>query len=155
LPHLQHNLIGHDACVKALCWCPWQSNVIISGGGTADKTIKSWDTITGKLLSSIDTKSQVSSIVCSIFSKEIISGHGYSSPNIYLWKYPTMQKIAKLKGHDDRILDVSVLPDNETIASVSEDETIRFWKVFDQPQYPSYKNNRKHINVDILSPSIR
>ena len=36
-------LIEHTAAVKALAWCPWQSNVLASGGGTADRSIKFWN----------------------------------------------------------------------------------------------------------------
>lgn len=33
-------LTEHVAAVKALAWCPFQSNLLASGGGTADRTIK-------------------------------------------------------------------------------------------------------------------
>ena len=54
-----HSLAGHQAAVKALAWCPFQSNLLATGGGTADRSIKFWNTHTGALLNSIDTGSQV------------------------------------------------------------------------------------------------
>lgn len=39
----------HQAAVKALAWCPWQNNLLASGGGTADRTIRFWNISTGKL----------------------------------------------------------------------------------------------------------
>lgn len=45
--------------LQALAWCPFQSNLLASGGGTADRCIKTWNTHTGALLNSVDTKSQV------------------------------------------------------------------------------------------------
>lgn len=39
----------HQAAVKALAWCPWQNNVLASGGGTADRTIRFWNCNSGKL----------------------------------------------------------------------------------------------------------
>ena len=33
-------LTGHTAAIKALAWSPHQRNVLASGGGTSDKTIK-------------------------------------------------------------------------------------------------------------------
>lgn len=48
-----------QAAVKALAWCPFQSNLLATGGGTADRCIKFWNTHTGANLSSIDTGSQV------------------------------------------------------------------------------------------------
>ena len=56
--HLRR-LTAHTAAVKALAWCPFQSNLLASGGGTADRCIRFWNTHTGALLNSIDTHSQV------------------------------------------------------------------------------------------------
>ena len=49
----------HQAAVKALAWCPWQSGILVSGGGTADRCIRFWNCNTGVCFSTIDTKSQV------------------------------------------------------------------------------------------------
>ena len=54
-----HSLAAHTAAVKALAWCPFQSSLLASGGGTADRTIRFWNTHTGCQLNSIDTESQV------------------------------------------------------------------------------------------------
>lgn len=59
-----HTLLGHQAAVKALAWCPFQSNLLASGGGTADRAIKFWNMHTGALLNSIDTGSQVHTLDC-------------------------------------------------------------------------------------------
>ena len=48
-----------QAAVKAVAWCPFQSNLVATGGGTADRCIKFWNTHTGACLSTIDTGSQV------------------------------------------------------------------------------------------------
>ena len=45
-PHLEQGSYGqplfrlerHVAAVKAIAWCPWQRNLLASGGGTADRT---------------------------------------------------------------------------------------------------------------------
>lgn len=51
----------HKAAVKAIAWSPHQRGLLASGGGTADKKIYYWNTMTGNLLSEWDTGSQVSS----------------------------------------------------------------------------------------------
>lgn len=58
-PQFRHRLDGHLAAVKALAWCPFQANLLASGGGTADRCIRFWNTHTGALINSIDTHSQV------------------------------------------------------------------------------------------------
>ena len=35
---------SHKAAVKAIAWSPHQSNILASGGGTADRCIKFWNT---------------------------------------------------------------------------------------------------------------
>lgn len=49
----------HLAAVKAIAWSPHQHGLLASGGGTADKTIRFWNTITGTPLHHVDTGSQV------------------------------------------------------------------------------------------------
>lgn len=33
---------GHKGAIKAISWCPWRSNVLATGGGNNDQTIKIW-----------------------------------------------------------------------------------------------------------------
>jgi len=120
----------HVAAVKALAWCPFQRNVLASGGGTADRCIKFWNGSTGKCLNSIDTGSQVCSLVWSKSEKELLSSHGFSKNQLCLWKYPSMAKIKEFTGHTARVLHLASSPNGEQIVSAAADETLRFWKVF-------------------------
>lgn len=121
----------HIAAVKAISWCPWQRHLLASGGGTADKSIKFWNTTTGTCLNSIDTKSQVCSLQWSKHVKELVSSHGFSQNQLAIWKYPSMLKQAELTGHGNRVLHTAISPDGTTVVSAAADETLRFWKVFD------------------------
>jgi WD40 repeat protein len=49
----------HTAAVKALAWCPWQRHTLASGGGTADRTLRVWNTADGSNVKCVDTGSQV------------------------------------------------------------------------------------------------
>jgi len=49
----------HVAAVKAIAWSPHQHGLLASGGGTADRCIKFWNTLTQQPLQSVDTGSQV------------------------------------------------------------------------------------------------
>lgn len=82
----RHSLQGHKAAVKALAWCPWQRGLLATGGGTTDKTMKFWNTDTGKLLSSVNTQSQVCSLIWNRNEKEILSSHGFSHNQLCIWK---------------------------------------------------------------------
>jgi cell division cycle protein 20 (cofactor of APC complex) len=123
----------HTAAVKALAWCPWQSNLLASGGGTSDRRIMFWNTQTGNCLNSIDTKSQVCSLVWSKHDREIVSSHGFSQNQLCVWKYPSLAKVTELTGHTSRVLHLAQSPDGATVVSAAGDETLRFWNVFSAP----------------------
>ena len=125
-----HRLTMHQAAVKALAWCPFQSNLLASGGGTADRTIRFWNTHTGACLNSIDTGSQVCALQWNRHEKEILSSHGFSQNQLCLWKYPSLAKVAELTGHTSRVLHLAQSPDGLSVASAAADETLRFWKCF-------------------------
>lgn len=124
----------HTAAIKALSWSPHQNGLLASGGGSADKRIRFWNTINGNLLNEIDTGSQVCSLKWSKNSNELVSTHGFSpgpiQNQVCLWKYPSMQQIATLSGHTYRVLYLAMSPDGETIVTGAGDETLRFWHAF-------------------------
>lgn len=120
----------HSAAVKAIAWSPHQHNLLASGGGTADRSIKFWNTSTGSLIQDIDTGSQVCNLAWSKNSNEIVSTHGYSQNQIVLWKYPSMTQVASLTGHTFRVLYLAMSPDGQTVVTGAGDETLRFWKCF-------------------------
>jgi len=147
-------LTQHKAAVKALAWCPFHRGLLASGGGTADRTIKFWNTNSGAVLNSIDTGSQVCSLLWSKHQREICSSHGFSENQLILWKYPTMTKIQEFKGHTARVLHMDQSPDGGCVVSAAADETLRFWDVFGSPP-----NERKGNNLTMGnfcgSPMIR
>lgn len=101
----------HTAAVKAIGWSPHQNGLLASGGGTADRCIRFWNTHTLQPINYIDTGSQVCNLMFSKNVNEIVSTHGYSLNQIIVWKYPTMQKVATLTGHTYRVLYLSMSPD--------------------------------------------
>lgn len=123
----------HQAAVKAVAWSPHERNLLATGGGTADRTIKFWNTRTGALLNSIDTGSQVCALQWNPFEKEILSSHGFARNQLCLWKYPSMAKIKEFEGHTSRVLQLAVSPDGGTVLSAAADETLRFWDIFAPP----------------------
>ncbi|MED6218091.1 hypothetical protein PIB30_023806 [Stylosanthes scabra] len=104
-----HRLNDHTSAVKALAWCPFQGNLLASGGGSGDRTINKNE-------------------------RELLSGHGFTQNQLTLWKYPSMAKMAELTGHTSRVLFMAQSPDGCTVASAAADETLRFWNVFGAPE---------------------
>ncbi|KAH0559919.1 Fizzy- protein [Trichoglossum hirsutum] len=120
----------HTAAVKAIAWSPHQHGLLASGGGTADRRIKFWNTLTGQPISEIDTGSQVCNLAWSKNSNEIVSTHGFSQNQIVVWKYPSMTQVVSLTGHTYRVLYLAMSPDGQVIVTGAGDETLRFWNCF-------------------------
>lgn len=120
----------HTAAVKALAWCPWQSSLLATGGGTNDGKIHVWSVASGARMASVSTGAQVSALLWSSAYHELISSHGYQLNQLSIWRYPDMSKQADLIGHTSRVLSMVQSPDEEMVASVAADETLRFWRCF-------------------------
>lgn len=133
-----HRFHQHKAAVKALAWSPHQNGLLASGGGTADMHIRFFNTITGQLLSEVDTGSQVCNLAWSTINNELISSHGFSggkvSNQVQIWRYPDMSQVATLMGHAKRVLYLAMSPDGESIVSGAGDETLRFWDIGNTPR---------------------
>ncbi len=124
-------LEAHRAAVKAIAWCPHQNGLLATGGGTADRMLRFWNTGSGTCVKAVDTKSQVSGISWSPNAMELVTSHGFSQNQLTVWKYGSLSRMAELKGHTQRVLQLALSPDGTTVVSGAADETLRFWKVFE------------------------
>lgn len=150
-----YTLTSHQAAVKALAWCPWQPNILASGGGTADRHIRFWNCQTGTCVNAVDTKSQVCALLWSTTYKEIASGHGFANNQLIIWKYPSMVKVTELTGHTARVLHLAVSPDGSTILSAGADETLRLWKCFVKNPIKNKETSQLKGKTSLLKQSIR
>ncbi|PWN29715.1 WD40 repeat-like protein [Jaminaea rosea] len=128
---------NHQASVKAIAWCPWNSSVLATGGGTADRAIHFWNVTSGTRTHSIQTDSQITGLHWSTHYREIVSTHGNHLTDqgaggaINLWSHPACSRIAEIKNaHDGRILHTALSPDGQILATVGTDENLKFWRVF-------------------------
>jgi len=111
----------HQAAVKAVAWSTHQHGVLVSGGGTADRTIRFRNTLTGATTKVVDAGSQVCCLMFSKVSQELVSTHGYQLNEINLWKVPNMSKVATLTGHTSRVLYLAMNPDGSSIVTGAGD----------------------------------
>lgn len=65
--------MDHLAAVKAIAWSPHQHGLLASGGGTADRCIRFWNTLTSQPLQCMDTGSQVCNLAWSKHANELVS----------------------------------------------------------------------------------
>lgn len=123
---------NHKAAVKALAWCPWQLNLLATGGGSYDRNIHFWNSTTGARVNSIDTGSQVTSLRWSTHYREIVSCHGFPDNQLSIWSYPSLVRNVEIPAHETRVLHSCLSPDGQTLATAASDESLKFWKIFER-----------------------
>jgi cell division cycle 20, cofactor of APC complex len=111
---------NHRAAVKALSWCPWQLNLLATGGGSYDRHIHFWNTTTGARTNSIDTGSQVTSLQWSNHYREIVSSSGFPDNSLSIWSYPTLVRNVEIPAHETRVLHTCLSPDGQMLATAGE-----------------------------------
>ena len=124
--------LKHTAAVKAIEWSPHRHNLVLSGGGTHDQTVRVWNTQTCSQVSSVDSGSQVCAIKFSPDVEEFVSAHGFSQNHLNVWSHRQAEcsKFAVLQGHTSRVLYLAVSPDGRNVVTGAGDESLRFWEIF-------------------------
>jgi cell division cycle 20, cofactor of APC complex len=111
---------NHKAAVKALAWCPWNMNLLATGGGSYDRHIHFWNTTSGARVNSIDTGSQVTSLRWSPHYREIVSSSGFPDNSLSIWSYPTLVRNVEIPAHESRVLHSCLSPDGQMLATAGE-----------------------------------
>ncbi|KAM7206792.1 WD repeat-containing protein slp1 [Rhypophila sp. PSN 637] len=123
---------NHKSAVKALAWCPWNMNLLATGGGSYDRNIHFWNTTSGARVNSIDTGAPVTSLRWAPHYREIVSSSGFPDNSLSIWSYPTLVRNVTIPAHDSRILYSSLSPDGQMLATAASDESLKFWKIFEK-----------------------
>jgi cell division cycle 20, cofactor of APC complex len=108
---------NHKAAVKALAWCPWNMNLLATGGGSYDRHIHFWNSTSGARVNSIDTGSQVTSLRWSPHYREIVSSSGFPDNSLSIWSYPTLVRNVEIPAHESRVLHSCLSPDGQMLAT--------------------------------------
>ena len=111
---------NHKAAVKALAWCPWNMNLLATGGGSYDRHIHFWNTTSGARVNSIDTGSQVTSLRWSPHYREIVSSSGFPDNSLSIWSYPTLVRNVEIPAHESRVLHSCLSPDGQMLATAGK-----------------------------------
>lgn len=145
--------IMHKGGVRAVGWSEKLRGVMATGGGYSDKKIRTYNTIQNMLIEERETDGQVCALVFSKITNDLISSHGIPTNDISVWRTNGLKRVVQLKGHESRPLHISLSPDSSILVSVSSDETMRFWKLYEQgiqskPFLEVNKKEAKEVNSD-------
>ncbi|OHT06971.1 Meiotic fizzy-related protein 1 [Tritrichomonas foetus] len=117
----------HTSVIHPISWSPKTPDLIATGGGLTDRTIKIWNTQNGKIDKQVDVASQICNLFWSKNNNEIISTQGFNSNNIFFWNETDLKNTAQIKGHKNRVLYAAISPDHNTLATLTENDPLQFW----------------------------
>ncbi len=121
---LDKTLVGHSDPVWSVAFSADGKTVV---SGSEDKTVRVWETMTGKEKQTLKEDSPVNSIAIAPDEKTLASA--CNDKTIKLWNIATGKKTMSLKGHSDQVYSVSFSPEGTLLASGSKDMTIRLWNI--------------------------
>jgi WD40 repeat protein len=94
-----------NAAVKAIAFCPWQRGLLAIGGGSNDRCIHFYHTISGACLATIDCAAQVTSLIWSTTRREIAATFGFAQPEhpfrIAVFAWPSCEQIIAIPWYDE------------------------------------------------------
>lgn len=107
--HIQDAVIKHkwslNAAVKAIAFCPWQRGLIAVGGGSNDRCIHFYHTLSGTCLATIDCAAQVTSLIWSRTRREIAATFGFTQPEhpyrIAVFAWPSCKQLTAVPWFDE------------------------------------------------------
>lgn len=79
-PGQHKHLFTLNAAVKAIAFAPWQSSLLAAGGGSNDRCIHFFHTLSGSALATIDCHAQVTSLIWGEKRREIAATFGFAQP---------------------------------------------------------------------------
>jgi WD40 repeat protein len=136
-------LKGHSATIYSLAFSP-DGKLLASG--SSDKTVRLWDVAAAKEKAVLPETIWVRALVFSPDGKTLASATGgldgekrLLPGNITLWDTATGKKRAVLEGHTAWILKISCSPDGKTLASASEDGTVKLWNMETGKEIATFK----------------
>ncbi|KAF2762079.1 WD40 repeat-like protein [Pseudovirgaria hyperparasitica] len=94
-----------NAAVKAIAFCPWQRGLVAIGGGSNDRCIHFYHTISGAGLATIDCAAQVTSLIWSNTRREIAATFGFAQPDhpfrIAVFSWPACEQVVAIPWYDE------------------------------------------------------
>ena len=133
-------LKGHTARIYAIVLTPDGKTL---ASGSADETIRIWDTSTGNQLLSLPSE-KTRTLAISVDGKILASSN---TENIKLWDISTGTQLKTLKVEDESVTKLAISPDGKMLASGNHDGKIRLWDITTGNQLNVFKGHFDNVNA--------
>lgn len=104
-PFLASHTFTLSAAVKAIAFCPWQRGLLALGGGSNDRCIHFYHTVSGACLATIDCAAQVTSLIWSEKKREICATFGFAQPEhpyrVAVFTWPGCECVGRVPWWDE------------------------------------------------------
>ena len=124
---IKSTLKAHEDTVTCVAFSP-DGKMLASG--SADKTIKLWDTATAKVRATLNGHAWVYALAFSHDGKTLASG-AYDK-NVRLWDVHTAAEKGTIEAHRGSVRALAFSPDDKTLASGGSDRFVKLWNVADR-----------------------
>jgi len=121
---LRGDLPGHQSLVTSVDFSP---NSEILATGSADNTVKLWDTSNGTTVRTLKGHTDAVWAIRFISDKTLASASWDGT--LRFWDLDTGEQLASFSEHDAEILCLAISPDRKTLATGSGDLSIRLWDI--------------------------
>ena len=146
----RHSFDGvHSGVVSAVLWNPDKRTLIFTGGEDGSLRIINTHATTNAsprpplhfVLRTAVCGSPITGICCAKGSGEVATSQGVGGGALLLRKIENFQPVGTFTspGVSDAITSVSLAPDRERVCAAQQDETLKFWRVFEKPDCSTRK----------------
>ncbi len=141
-------LVGHAGFVFSVAFSPDGQRL---ASGSADKTVKTWDSATGKELFALKGHANwVRSVAFSPDGQRLASGG--SDQTVKIWDSATGKELFTLKGHAGEVMSVAFSPDGQRLASAGRDQTVKIWETATGKELLALKGHADVVASVAFSP---
>ncbi|HEY9819629.1 MAG TPA: CHAT domain-containing protein, partial [Candidatus Sericytochromatia bacterium] len=143
-----NTLGGHTKSVNSVSFSP-DGKLLASG--SADNTVKLWDTTTGtEIKTLIGHTNPVFAVSFSPNGKLLASGS--FDKTVKLWDTTTGKEIKTFTGHTDNVVGVSFSPNGKLLASAGADKIVKLWDITTGKEIKTFTGHTNSVWSASFSP---
>ena len=143
-----NSLGGHTKSVNSVSFSP-DGKLLASG--SADNTVKLWDTTTGtEIKTLIGHTKPVFAVSFSPNGKLLASGS--FDQTVKLWDTTTGKAIKTFTGHTDNVVGVSFSPNGKLLASAGADKRVKLWDITTGKEIKTFTGHTNSVWSASFSP---